>query len=73
MEPLFFDPFLRPMPWGGRRLESLLGKKLPDAEKYGESWELGGHPLHVSVVAEGSLKGTSLKGKKGRSSFSFIF
>jgi mannose-6-phosphate isomerase len=61
MEPLLFEPFFRPMPWGGRRLESILGKKLPDAEKYGESWELSSHPLHVSVVAEGPLKGTSLE------------
>jgi mannose-6-phosphate isomerase len=61
MNPLIFEPYLRPMPWGGRRLETILGKKLPDAEKYGESWELSAHPLHVSVVAEGPLKGTSLE------------
>ncbi|MBN2581314.1 MAG: class I mannose-6-phosphate isomerase [Pirellulales bacterium] len=60
MDPLIFKPYLRPMPWGGRRLESLLGKNLPDAEKYGESWELSGHPHHVSVVAEEPLRGTPL-------------
>jgi mannose-6-phosphate isomerase len=60
MEPLRFEAYLRPMPWGGRRLESLLGKKLLEGEKYGESWELSGHPHHVSVVAEGPFRGKTL-------------
>ena len=58
--PLFFVPYLRPQVWGGRRLESLFGKQLPDERTYGESWELSAHPHHVSVVGEGPLRGTSL-------------
>jgi len=38
----------------------LLKKLLPAAGQFGESWEISGHPLHVSVVAEGALAGTSL-------------
>jgi mannose-6-phosphate isomerase len=58
--PLGFTPFLRPMIWGGRRLEQL-GKVLPTPEPYGEAWEISDHPLHRSRVAGGSLEGQSLR------------
>ncbi len=57
--PLRFESFLRPMVWGGRLLERL-GKKLPTAENYGESWEVSAHPLAPSVVVEGPWAGTSM-------------
>lgn len=60
MGPLIFDPYLRPMVWGGRSLGSLFGKSLPTDGPYGESWELSPHPHHVSRVAEGPLAGWSL-------------
>ncbi|MCI0639035.1 MAG: class I mannose-6-phosphate isomerase [Gemmataceae bacterium] len=59
-EPLVFEPFLRPMVWGGRALGDQLGKRLPTPDAFGESWELSAHPLHVSVVAEGHERGRSL-------------
>lgn len=59
MDPLVFEPFLRPMVWGGRRLGELFGKALPDCP-VGESWELSAHRLHVSPVSEGPLRGKSL-------------
>jgi mannose-6-phosphate isomerase len=59
--PLRLEPFLRPMVWGGRRLESALGKRLPGYESYGESWELSDHPLHRSVVASGAWTGRTLR------------
>ena len=60
MEPLVFEPFLRPQLWGGQRLAHF-GKELPSAEALiGESWELSGHPLHVSHVAQGPLAGRPL-------------
>ena len=60
MEPLVFEPFLRPQIWGGRRLAHF-GKELPaGGERIGESWELGGHPLHISRVASGSEAGRLL-------------
>jgi mannose-6-phosphate isomerase len=58
--PLRFFPFLRPMVWGGRRLEKL-GKPLPGAGPYGESWELSDHATHRSVVANGPWAGKSLQ------------
>ncbi len=60
MDPLVFSSFLRPMVWGQRRLATHLGKPLPTAGDYGEAWEVSGHPKHVSVVADGPLKGTPL-------------
>lgn len=60
MEPLVFEPFLRPMVWGGRALGDVFGKR-PSAEgPYGESWEVSAHPLHVSRVAEGPHRGALL-------------
>src|SRR4029077_18259694 len=43
------------------RLAEALGKSLPSAEPYGESWEVSDHPLHRSVVARGPLAGRSLR------------
>lgn len=60
MQPLVFEPYLRPMIWGGRLLERRLGKPLPAEGHFGESWELSVHPHHVSRVAEGPLKGMTL-------------
>lgn len=60
MEPLVFEPYLRPMIWGGRRLGELLHKPLPPTGTFGESWEISCHPLHLSRVAQGPLRGTTL-------------
>ena len=60
MDPLVFEPYLRPMVWGDRRLGTLLHKKLPGGETFGESWEISAHPHHVSRVAEGPFRGAGL-------------
>jgi mannose-6-phosphate isomerase len=59
--PLLFVPFLRPMVWGGRRLADELGKSLPPADAYGESWDVSDHPHHRSVVANPVRQGESLR------------
>ncbi|MCS7045222.1 MAG: class I mannose-6-phosphate isomerase [Gemmataceae bacterium] len=59
--PLRFEPYFRPMPWGGRALATLLGKPLPPSGCFGESWEVSDHPRHRSVVACGPGRGTSLR------------
>jgi mannose-6-phosphate isomerase len=59
--PLRFEPFLRPMIWGGRRFARFLGKNLLTAELYGESWEVSDHPLHSSRLATASGFGVSLR------------
>jgi mannose-6-phosphate isomerase len=60
MLPITFAPYLRPQVWGDFRLAKSLGKCLPTPLTYGESWEISGHPLHVSHVADGQLQGKSL-------------
>jgi mannose-6-phosphate isomerase len=59
--PLRFHPYLRPMVWGGRRLGEVLGKPLPTADAYGESWEVSDHPAHRSVIAAGPRAGRTLR------------
>lgn len=58
--PLRFKPFLRRLPWGGRRLEALLARPLPPGEDYAESWEIADHAVHSSRVAAGALAGQAL-------------
>ena len=60
MDPLVFEPYFRPQVWGGRRLESLLGRPLPGEGDFGEAWMLSAQSLHVSRVAEGPWKGWRL-------------
>ncbi len=58
--PLRFRPILRSYPWGGRRLETSLGKPLPPGEHWAESWEISDHGPDQSVVAFGPLAGATL-------------
>lgn len=60
MDPLVFAPYFRPQVWGGRNLESRLGKRLPAEGRFGEAWEISAQSLHVSQVAEGPLCGAVL-------------
>jgi mannose-6-phosphate isomerase len=61
MDPLVFEPYLRPMVWGGRKLEELFCKRLSPEGNFGESWEISPHPHHVSRVAEGPRSGQTLE------------
>ena len=54
--PLLMNPSLHTKPWGGRKLERILGKSLPTDEPYGESWELH----DTATVANGPLAGQTL-------------
>lgn len=58
--PLRFRPILRQYIWGGRRLESILGKQLGAGDDYAESWEICDHGQDQTCVADGPLAGTSL-------------
>lgn len=60
MQPLVFEPYLRPQIWGQRRLKDRLGKALPTDERFGESWEISAYPRHVTSVVEGPLCGATL-------------
>jgi mannose-6-phosphate isomerase len=58
--PLRFEPLFKRYLWGGRRLETVLGKQLGDGADYAESWEVADHHAGQSIVAAGPLAGTSL-------------
>ncbi|MCS6977436.1 MAG: class I mannose-6-phosphate isomerase [Gemmatales bacterium] len=58
--PLEFEPFFRPMPWGGHRLAGWVDSATLPSDPVGEAWLLSDHPLHVSRVAKGPLQGTTL-------------
>lgn len=59
--PITFRPRLKHRPWGGRRLAELYGKPLGKAEQVGESWEISDRPGDESVIANGPLRGRSLR------------
>jgi mannose-6-phosphate isomerase len=61
MEPVTFTPIPMQRVWGGRELERVYGRTLPDpALPYGESWEIVDRAGEQSVVDEGPLAGTTL-------------
>ena len=61
MEPITFKPLYMERVWGGRELERVYGRNLPDpAQPFGESWEIVDREGEQSVVDEGPLAGTSL-------------
>lgn len=60
-QPLMFQPVFREYVWGGRRLETVLGKPLGDSPRYAESWEVVDHGEDQSVVAQGPMAGLELR------------
>jgi len=59
--PLRFEPILRRLIWGGRRLGTVLHKPIGESADYAESWEISDYRDQVSVVQEGSLAGTTIR------------
>jgi len=60
LPPLLFQPILKRIRWGGRRLGSLLHKPIGSENDYAESWEVADHADGQSIVATGPLAGLSL-------------
>jgi len=60
-EVLQFQPIYQERVWGGRRLESLLGRPLPAGPPIGESWEIVDRPDAQSRVAAGRYAGRTLR------------
>lgn len=58
--PLIFEPIFKTRIWGGRKLASLLGKRLPARDGIGESWEIADLEDDQSVVANGPARGKRL-------------
>ncbi|WP_166825463.1 type I phosphomannose isomerase catalytic subunit [Thalassoroseus pseudoceratinae] len=61
MPPLFFEPILKRIRWGGRRLGTELGKPIGPETDYAESWEISDHGEDQSLVTDGEFAGWSLK------------
>ena len=57
--PLTFDPIFKDYPWGGRNLETRLGRKIPDGI-VAESWEIAAHTNGSSPINNGPLAGKTL-------------
>ena len=58
--PFLSRPVFKEKPWGGRNLEKLFEKSLPEGKKIGESWEAADIRQGASHVANGPLKGETL-------------
>jgi mannose-6-phosphate isomerase len=58
--PLRFEPIFQERVWGGRKLETLFGKRLPAGSLIGESWEIVDRSEAQSVVVGGPLCGRTL-------------
>ena len=58
--PITFQPVFMERIWGGRRLETEFGKKLPAKQRIGESWEIVDREEAQSVVSTGPLAGKTL-------------
>jgi len=59
-QPLIFEPIFKERVWGGRRLESIFGRRLPPGKRIGESWEIVDRPEAHSVVRQGPWCGRTL-------------
>lgn len=52
--PIRFSPYYQSRVWGGRRLETVLSRTLPDATTpFGESWEVSDRAEAMSTTAQG--------------------
>ncbi len=58
--PLKFEPILKEKIWGGKKLNTILGKH-SIKDNIGESWEISDVDKDISIVANGSLKGKTLQ------------
>ncbi|KRN25113.1 mannose-6-phosphate isomerase, class I [Lacticaseibacillus camelliae] len=58
-EPIFLEPVFHEKIWGGRKLETEFGYKIPDG-RIGELWAISAHPNGPDVIANGPLKGKTL-------------
>ncbi len=59
MSPVVFAPIYQERVWGGRSLETVFGRQLPDGP-VGEAWQLVDRPEAQSVVTGGPYDGRTL-------------
>lgn len=59
--PLKFKPILKEKIWGGSKIKDILSRGNSNEGKIGETWELSTIDGNESVIANGKLKGQSIK------------
>lgn len=59
LSPLRFEPYYKPVLWGGERIASFKGLP-PHNEPIGESWEISGLEGYESKVSEGQFMGMTI-------------
>ena len=59
--PFRFEPIYQYRSWGGWHLANLLAAPLPEDDPIGEAWILSDRDDHASLVANGPLKGQTIK------------
>src|SRR5262249_17739847 len=59
--PLRFEPIFKSAIWGGNRLAEVLGRRPPIEGPIGEAWVLSDQGSNESRVADGPLKGRTLR------------
>ncbi|TGL42396.1 mannose-6-phosphate isomerase, partial [Leptospira langatensis] len=57
---LKFEPIYKEKVWGGRKLETVLGRKIP-AGDIGESWEISDYGSDLSIVTNGEFAGKTFR------------
>lgn len=70
--PVLLTPKALEKPWGGRRMESVFGRKLPPTAPIGEMWEVFDRGGASSVVRGGPLDGTPLSALRGETPFPLL-
>ncbi len=65
-ELLRFHPLYQSRVWGGRALETALGRSLPAGDPIGESWEIVDRPEAQSFVRGGACDGETLRATLAR-------
>ena len=58
--PLQFEPIFKKVVWGGNRLRQFLGKE-QDPAPTGEAWVLSDQGTHASEIANGPLRGITIR------------
>ena len=61
MDYIAFIPIYKERVWGGRRLESSLGRTIPKDASIGESWEIVDRDDDQSIIVNGILKGKTIR------------
>lgn len=71
--PLLLRPRFVKKPWGGRRIQTLLGRELPDDGPIGESWEVYDRDDGSSPIVGGSQAGATLADVRGDKRYPLMF